>query len=323
MNGLSRPATIISAYAASPAHTVWDPELEGELLPALCALPTVAGLEVPWMGALHPHDTSWFLRHVPAGAHLSITPLPWVMQRCAAMPSYGLASTDSAGRAAAIADFRMVHADVHTLTEHSAAQVDFVAVHSAPHASGDKDALVESLTEIGTWGWGRARLIIEHCDAIRPGQAYEKGFLRLQDEIDVLERVSADVGLWINWGRSAIELRHAEAVTAQIRTAAESGYLSGLTFSGAAYEDGPYGPAWTDTHPPIAETDPTAASLLNTAHVVSALSAAGDVPWVGVKVSRKPADLTAAEVTTTIARNLQILRRSSADRSFAPRPASL
>ncbi|WP_404429981.1 DUF4862 family protein [Microbacterium lacus] len=304
------PATIISAYAASPAHTVWDPELEAELLSTLCALPTVAGLEVPWMGALHPHDTSWFLQHVPAGAKLSITALPWVMQRCAAMPSYGLASRDSAGRAAAIADFRMLHADVHTLAQQSSAQIDFVAVHSAPHESANKDALAESLAEIATWDWGGARLIIEHCDAVRPGQTYEKGFLRLEDEIEVLGRVSADIGLWMNWGRSAIELRDADEVTAQIKVAGESGYLTGLTFSGAAYADGPYGSAWTDTHPPIAETDPDSASLLDTSHVMSAMEAAGCLDWVGVKVSRNPADRTAAAVTATVARNLDIVRRS-------------
>lgn len=304
------PATIISAYAASPAHTVWDAELEAELLPALCALPTVAGLEIPWIGAIHPHDTSWFLQHVPAGAHLSLTALPWVMQRCAAMPAYGLASRDSAGRAAAIHDFRMLHADVHTLAQQSAAQVDFVAIHSAPHETADKEALVESLAEIASWDWVGARLIIEHCDAVRPGQAYEKGFLRLEDEIDVIDRASADIGLWMNWGRSAIELRDADAITAQIATAAASGSLTGLTFSGAAFADGPYGSAWTDTHPPIAETDAESASLLDAACVVSALAAARDAPWIGVKVSRNPADRTAAEVTATVARNLEIVRRS-------------
>jgi hypothetical protein len=303
-------ATLISAYAASPAHTEWDPDLEAALLPALCGLPSVVGLEVPWVGALHPHDPAWFLQNVPSGTVLSITALPWVMRRCAQMPGYGLASRDSEGRAAAVADFRMLHADAQRIARHSSARVGFVAVHSAPHAVADKHALMDSLDELSTWDWGEARLIIEHCDAVRPGQAWEKGFLALDDEIAVIERTSADVGLWMNWGRSAIELRDADAVTAQVGAAAASGYLTGVTFSGAASADGPYGPAWTDTHPPIADADPSAASVLDAAHVAAALSAAGSLEWIGLKVSRRPADRTAADVTETVARNLHIVCRA-------------
>ena len=36
---------LVSSYAVSPAHATWDPDLEAELLPALCALPDVVGLE--------------------------------------------------------------------------------------------------------------------------------------------------------------------------------------------------------------------------------------------------------------------------------------
>lgn len=57
---------LVSSYTVSPAHANWDPALEAELLPALCALPGVAGLEVPWAGRIHPHDEAWFLANVPA-----------------------------------------------------------------------------------------------------------------------------------------------------------------------------------------------------------------------------------------------------------------
>lgn len=304
------PATLISAYAASPAHTTWDPVLEAELLSALCALPGVAGLEVPWIGALHPHDSSWFLRNVPSGAVLSITALPWVMPRSAQMPGYGLASGDPEKRRAAIDDFRMLHTDVQRIARESPARVGLVAVHSAPHVVADPDALVASLDEIAGWDWGDARLIIEHCDAVRPDQAWEKGFLSLAEEIAVIERSSADVGLWMNWGRSAIELRDADAVTAQIGEAAASGHVTGVTFSGASFADGPYGSAWTDTHPPIADTAVRAVSLLDAEHVTAALSATGRLEWLGVKVSRRPEDRTAADVTATIARNLDIMRQA-------------
>ena len=71
---------LLSAYPLSPAHAQWDPALEAALLPELCALPGVAGIEVPWMGAVHPHDPSWLLDHVPA-VPLAVTPVPFVMRR--------------------------------------------------------------------------------------------------------------------------------------------------------------------------------------------------------------------------------------------------
>lgn len=322
--GLVYPRLLISAYAASPAHTRWDPALEAELLPALCALPAVAGLEVPWLGALHPHDSAWFLRNLPSGAQLSLTALPWVMQRCATMPGYGLASRAPEGRAAALADMKLLNADLHTIGQHSPAEVAFVALHSAPRGTGDRDALASSLDELSRWDWGAAHLIVEHCDAVREGQPYEKGFLSLRDEIDALERSSSSAGLWMNWGRSAIEVRNADAVTEQIARAAGSGRLAGLTFSGAATADGPYGAAWTDTHPPIAETDPSSRSLLDTAHVADAIAAAGDVAWLGLKVSRRPADRNATDVASTVARNLSIILGALDSASDRPeQPATL
>ena len=187
MNGLSRPATIISAYAASPAHTVWDPELEGELLPALCALPTVAGLEVPWMGALHPHDTSWFSgtcrrartcrshrchgscsgarRCLPTGLPRQIP--QGVRQR---LPISGW-FTPTCTRSLSTARHRSTSSPCTPHLMHRATKTHWWS----PSLKSGPGAGVEH------------RLIIEHCDAIRPGQAYEKGFLRLQDEIDVLD----------------------------------------------------------------------------------------------------------------------------------------
>jgi len=296
----------VSAYAASPAHAHWDPALEAQLLPALCGLPGVVGLEAPWFGALHPHDPEWFVRHVPPGARLAVTPLPWIMRRAAADPAYGIASGDAGGRAAALDDLRRVQADIGRL----AGAVELVALHTAPRGGEDPHALAASLEELRAWDWGAARLVIEHCDAVRPGQPFEKGFLALADELGVLE--GTDVGVWLNWGRSAIELRDPDAVTTQIRDAAASGRLVGLTFSGAAAEDGPYGGAWIDGHPPLLSADPASKSLLDDAHVAAALAAAPDVPALGLKVSRLPSDRTAADVVATVARNLDVLRRLGA-----------
>lgn len=304
----SLPPVLVSSYAISPAHTTWDPALEGELLPALCALPGVAGLEVPWMGGIHPHDPEWFLRHVPAGAELAVTALPWVMKRCGADARYGIASSDEEGRRAALADLRRVADDVQRIDSGSEAAVTMVALHTAPQGRGDGRRLAASLDEIWDWDWGRARLVIEHCDAAMPGHPWEKGFLALNEEIDAIAMTDVPVGLWLNWGRSVIETRDADAVAAQVAVAASTGRLDGLTFSGAAATGGPYGAAWADAHLPLAATDPAAGSLLDAARIAAALAAAGPVERLGLKVSRRLSDASASDVVRTVGDNLAALR---------------
>ncbi|MCK2025570.1 DUF4862 family protein [Microbacterium sp. SSW1-47] len=301
---------LVSAYPLSPAHAQWDPALEAELLPALCALPGVAGLEVPWMGGLHPHDDDWFLAHVP-GVPLAVTPVPFVMRRVGEDPRYGLASPDAEGRAAAVADLRRVAADVVRLRDESAAHVAVVTLHTAPRATGDAAALARSLDEVTALDWSGAVLAIEHCDAHVPDRTPEKGFLPLADEIAAIRLADVPVGLWLNWGRSAIELRDADAVTAQIADAAASGLLTGLALSGAAPVESPYGYPWIDAHLPIAETHPASRSLLDRAHVAAALTAAGDVAWLGLKVARRPDDRTVADILRTASANLDLVRASA------------
>lgn len=302
---------LVSSYAVSPAHATWHPELEAELLPALCALPGVVGLEVPWMGGIHPHDSEWFLHHVPAGVELAVTPLPWVMRRCAADARYGIASPDEDGRRAAIADLRAVAHDVRRIGRDADASVTVVALHTAPQGGGDRARLAASLAEIAGWDWAGAQLVIEHCDAALPGHPWEKGFLTLDDEIGAMLSVDVPLALWLNWGRSVIETRDADAVTEQIAVAAAAGRLAGLTFSGSAAVDGPYGPAWTDGHLPFAAADPASGSLLDAPHVAAALTAAGEVERLGLKVSRRPGDTTANAVVKTIEDNLRALRAAA------------
>lgn len=271
--------------------------------------PPKCGLEVPWLGSLHPHDDAWFAKSVPPGAKLAVTALPYVMKRCAADPSYGIASADAAGRAEAISDLRRLAGDVRRIVDESPATVAVVPLHTAPRGTADAAALTHSLDELAELDWSGAQLVIEHCDAVMPDRLFEKGFLPIADEITAIMSTGTPVGMWLNWGRSAIELREPDAVTAQIADVATSGLLSGLTFSGSAAIDGPYGPAWIDAHLPLLSADSSSASLLDDAHVGAALAAAGSVPWLGLKVSRRPSDHTAEDVVRTVAHNLELVYR--------------
>lgn len=297
--------TVVSAYAASPAHTQWDSAFEERFLTELVALDGVDALELPWLGRLHPHDDDWLIRRLPT-TELVVTALPWTMKRSKTSPGYGLASPDADGRAAAVADLDQMRRDLAGLP----VIPSVVLLHTAPSGGpGSVGALRDSLAAIASWDWCGSALAIEHCDAAVPGRPFEKGFLDLVGELAALQGV-AEAGLWLNWGRSAVELRDAAAVTAQVAAAAASGRLLGLTLSGAASSDGPYGPAWADAHLPFAETDLRSGSLLTRSAARSALRAAGDVSWRGLKVSRRPSDESVAEVLATVEANLAVLREA-------------
>ncbi|MBO3661991.1 DUF4862 family protein [Microbacterium stercoris] len=304
------PPIVISAYAASPAYARWDPALETELFRRLSELPGFGGFEVPWRGAVHPHDPEWFGHHLPEGAPLVFTGLPHVMQRLSVDPRYGLASPDDAGRQAALSDLRAQAEDLRQLHARTGIRIAAAMLHSGPRGEGDAAALAASLRELHEWDWAGAELLLEHCDAAVPGQAWEKGFLSLEEELRAIADAATPTGVWMNWGRSAIELRDPDAVAAQIATAAGSGRLRGVAFSGAAAEDGPYGTAWADAHLPIATTDPAAGSLLDVPRIAAALEAAGPLGLLGLKISRRPQDRTAREVGETVRANLDALTQA-------------
>lgn len=304
----------VGAYAASPAHVNWDPAFENELLQGLAQLPGVTGIELPWIGGIHPHDPMWLLSHLPATLSVAITPLPWIVAQCHRNPDYGIASTDASGRAAALDDLEHVRRDAARLADARGREIDVMMLHTAPRGGrGDVTALRDSLSRLADRDWSGARLAIEHCDAATVAHPPEKGFLSLPTELQAIEEIP-DVGIWMNWGRSAVELRDPDAVAGQIAVAASSGRLAGVAFSGASDTAGDYGDAWADAHLPIAEAYPTGdgSSLLTPPRLADALAASGETPRLGVKVSRRPTDHTVEAVLSTLAANVRMVRAAEA-----------
>ena len=161
-----------------------------------------------------------------------------------------------------------------------------------------------SLSTLLQWDWQGARLVIEHCDALVPGQLPAKGFLSLPDEIAAIEATNArhgsDVGIVINWGRSVIETRSAEGALQHIRLARQHGVLAGLMFSGASGADTPYGP-WQDSHMPPAPAAVdgvgAAGSLMTDAAMQDCLQASGGrrLPILGLKIGIRPREASLVE----------------------------
>ncbi|GAA4491814.1 DUF4862 family protein [Microbacterium panaciterrae] len=284
---------LVGAYAASPAHARWDPRAEAEFFDGLDGLDDVGGLELPWLGSLHPHDDAWLLAHFPRRFDAVLTSIPGTMVRLRDEPRFGLASTDEEGRAAAVREALAIRDGARRIDDATGrATVRAIALHSAPTRTGDArgsaEALRMSLLELlDAGGWDETALVIEHCDAAVPGHPAEKGFLAVDDELAALEDFPDAVGMSVNWGRSAIELRDPDLVSGQIARIAGAGRLHGLMLSGASAQSTPFGGSWADAHHPLAPAEGfpigEPASLLTLARARSAIAAAGSVRWSGVK----------------------------------------
>ncbi len=287
---------IVGAYAASPSHSIWNPDVERKFFEGLAALPLVRGLELPWTSGLHPHNDAWLLANLPPRFDVVITSIPGTMTRLGRDANFGLASLEPEGRAAAVAEVLRMWDGVRRLNDRQGrSSVLAVELHSAPAAHrGSADMFAASLAELVDEDWDGARLVVEHCDATIPDQRAEKGFLALDDELSVLDRLGGAVGLSINWGRSLVELRDPELVLQHIIAGTRSGHLRGVMFSGVSSVAGDYGPAWADAHLPAVPTSDfpqgEPSSLLTERRIVESLHSAGNLDWFGFKFGWRPAD---------------------------------
>jgi len=315
---MTRPDDVLlGAYAMAPA----DPAAEAAFYAGVASL-GIGGLELPLPLEGAPSlEPDWFDRCVQPSWDLLVTCIPTVMGRLAGEPAYGLASVDDAARSHAVADVaRARDLALRLAAQHGRRRVVAIQVHSAPGpALGSRDALARSLEEILTWDLAGAEVLVEHCDALIPGQAAAKGFWSLTDEIAAIRAVAADagrLGLSINWGRSAIEGRSARTAVGHVRTADKAGLLRAVVLSGASATTSPWGPAWGDAHIPPRGDDPaletSADSLLGPTELDATLLAAADVPRLAVKVSVRPRD---ADVPTRLAVARAALAQVAASRA--------
>ena len=297
----------VGAYAAFPPG---DETGGDQLIEALTRNEGVTGLELPFLGELKPHPawrSDW--RHV-------VTDIPGTAGHNATDPTFGLASTDGAGRAAALAFARDLHRDVRALAA-SGVQVEAVELHSAPSGRANPGALVASLREINDWEWGQTRLMIEHCDASTANHRGEKDFLPFAAELASVAEAARWAGgerwgLSLNWGRSAIEGRDAGVALSHIEQACAAGLLSALFFSSASGSRTEFGGPWVDRHlPPRGLPFSPEGSLLGGEQIRAALMAAGDVPIVGVKFGFRPDALPAEERAERLALSLALVARSA------------
>ncbi|MCP8899682.1 DUF4862 family protein [Gilvimarinus xylanilyticus] len=294
----------VGAYASSPCTSGWNPELETRYYHQLKQIPSIKGLEHPFLGEnLHAYDDDWFLENIDPNWQYVFTCVPGTMGAIGINPNFGIASDDTAGREQALAFMEKARAAIAKLNAHAGRQVvQAIEMQTAPNkakASSSAASLKASLETMLQWDWQGARVVLEHCDTLIEGQEPAKGFLTLEDEIEVIKAVNqthnANLGVVINWGRSVIETRSTTGAIEHIQQAKQAGVLAGLMFSGASDQDTPYG-VWADTHMPAAPSEHSAIgaerSLMSEAQIHRCIHAADakNLPILGIKLGIRPKD---------------------------------
>lgn len=304
---------VYSAYNAAPIGLAEDFQAEVLWYKALRAEPHIDGLELPALpGGLHPQGLDRLADLLDPGWSNTVSAMPLTLIASTADPAYGLASADQGGRRRALADIKYARDQALGLQELlGPASVRAFALQSAPRADrSSQNAFTDSLREISGWDWGDIELLVEHSDALVPGQAAQKGYLSLMEEMAAVRSV-ADSGTprvrhLLNWGRSAIEGRSPATPGRHISTLGDA--LGAFAFSGAAPKATNRSSEWEDVHLGLAADDP---SSLLTANAVGAVVAKlpRDLSYLGIKVGA-PANSHGLNRLTLGLSMLDVLHRS-------------
>lgn len=301
---------IVGAYATSPNLITWDEKSESAYFKLLKDLPSIRGLELPfWGNSLHAFDDQWLLDNLNPNWENVITCVPGTMKRLKYDPHFGLASKNKDSRKESIQFYSKALECVKTLKNYFGKnKVLAVQFTSAPSntlgsINGEKELFFESLSEIATWDWLGAKIVIEHFDAVTPQNPKpKKGFLTLEEEIDVIAQINqkfdTNIGLTINWARSAIEYKNVDGPIKHIQMAIQYNVLSGLMFSGTTNKKNNLYGAWSDLHMPPANYldfkyfEPE--SLMSFENIKNTLAVCNDyvLDYLGVKLLAFPNDST-------------------------------
>lgn len=258
---------IIGAYPCAPSFHQQGEEQERDFWRQLADTPHIAGLEQPCLENLHPLGDEWLLKHTPGEWQIVVTAVMETMSRRASNGGFGLASSDEEQRRACVDYYRHLHNKIRAVNARFPGKIIALEMQAAPLAGNASveqatDAFARSIAEIARWDWD-CELVLEHCDAMNQ-PAPRKGFLPLENVLETLAGV--EVGVCINWARSAIEGRNTTLPLSHTQRAQQAGKLRGLMFSGTT-QQGAYG-EWQDLHAPFA---PFCAESLLTVDRASAL----------------------------------------------------
>ena len=301
---------IVGAYATAPSLGSEDKILERSFYEQLIeSIPEIRGLEIPFFGKeIHQFGSDFLLDIIDKNWENVLSCIPGSMSKLANNPKFGLASDDENGRAEAIAMHKKANQALHKMNEYYERQsVIAVQIATAPstpveYVSSSADSLLKSMEEILSWDWEGSKIVIEHCDTAVDNIPFEKGFLTIEDEIKTLIELQDmhNVGITINWARSAIEGRNISKPLEHIEMALKNNILSGLIFSGVSDNDIQYG-SWKDTHMPFAQSFDVKFyeenSFLTYENIINTLKSlnVNDLDYLGIKLLSMPIESATIE----------------------------
>jgi hypothetical protein len=296
---------IVGAYATAPSLGVkGNKELETQYYEQIQSIAHMRGLEIPFWGEeLHWFGSDFLLDLIRPDWENVLSCIAGTMDGLSKNAKFGIASDDEQGRQDAVAMHKRANQLLHKMNDRYGCQSIIAAAFATgptipfEGVSSSKESLLSSMEEILSWDWGGAKIVIEHCDVTRQGEPLVKGFQKLDQEIEVLQILARDheVGILINWGRSAIEGRSSQTPVEHLKMANEHNLLSGLIFSGTSSADELYG-SWNDNHMPFAQAFDVKHfeenSLLTTETIQKSLAAVDleKLDYIGVKLLCMPLD---------------------------------
>ena len=293
---------IIGAYASAPSNIKCSLDQETLFYEKLIDKNHhIGGLEIPFFGNdINVFGTDLILRFIKKNWLNVLTCIPASFFSVQKDPEFGLASKNESSRMEAIKTHKKANKKLHYISD-KLGYNPFYSIHiaSAPSTpvKGVKSSYIQfyrSLEEICSWQWLGSRIKVEHCDhSITSG--FKKGFLSLDNEIKAIQKLnkSFNVGISLNWARSAIEGRGQNKVLEHIEIAKHNKLLHGFIFSGTSLRDKLYG-SWNDNHMPFSKIFNVQYyeenSLLNYDNVKSTLQALSDtnLKYLGIKLLSLP-----------------------------------
>jgi len=293
---------IIGAYTSAPSLVGESKENETYFYELLFdRLSDIKGLEIPFFGeSIHQFGDEYLIDLLNADWNNVITAIPATFEALKKNKHFGLASDDEDSRKSAIKVHKKLNKILQKINDTKGRQaISAVQIATAPSVpkkdiSSSSESFIKSFEEMLLWDWDGADLLIEHCDSSQKNHLYQKGFFSIEKEVEILDSFQdTNIGLVLNWARSAIEGQDVKTVIEHINIAQEKDLLKGFIFSGTCINDKTYG-NWSDSHMPFANPYDIRHyernSLLNIPNAEHSLKAIdmNSVEYLGIKLQALP-----------------------------------
>jgi len=300
---------IIGAYASAPSLFSPDKRSETNFYELLKdKVSSIKGLEIPFNGEnVHVFGNDFIIDILEDDWINVVTAVPASFSQLKHNIHFGLASKNDQGRESALKVHRELNNIVKEINDKKGKlAVSHIQLCSSPsfpnkdvHSS--ENSLKSSIEELLSWDWDGANLVLEHCDTHNIEGSYQKGFMPITKELNIIEYFKeSNMGMVLNWGRSVLEGKNTNSILDHIDLCQEKQCLNGFIFSGTSKKDLNYG-TWEDQHMPFfreaSSVKGLESSLLNEESAAKTMKRLklDDLSYIGFKLQLLPQEISTIE----------------------------